>query len=172
MSLKERYASAVNSSNLSVKSETTYSDTDCLAAMGIAARHHPLGAALQRLFVDGKARECVDLMAKMARDHSFKIKAKLSPFQSQRLAEKVLAWYRHGVCTECGGTGKEIIIEPKPHLSEDNCRHCRGTGRRPFEPNFTLDVLDIAIWLKNEVSKHQALAGKAAMEAIAPSLDL
>jgi hypothetical protein len=172
MSIKERYASAVNSSNLSVKYETNFSDTDCLAAMGIAARRHPLGAALHRLFVDGKARECVDLMAKMARDHSFKIKARISPFQSQRLAEKVLAWYRHGVCTECGGTGKEIIIEPKPHLSEDDCQHCLGTGRRLFEPNFTAETLQVAIWLKGEVSKHQALAGRAAMQLISPSLDL
>lgn len=169
---KDRYASAVNSSNLSVKTETTYSDVDVLTAMGLAARHHPLGAALQRLFVDGKARECVDLMAKMARDHSFKIKARISPFQSQRLAEKVLAWYRHGVCTECGGTGKEIIIEPKPHLSDQDCRHCYGIGRRPFAPNFTAETLEVATWLRNEVSKHQALAGRAAMEAIAPSLDL
>ena len=192
MSIKERYASAVNSSNLSVKYETNFSDTDCLAAMGLAARHHPLGAALQRLFVDGKARECVDLMAKMARDHSqqlqpatqnprkggttaFNSRGKgrgLSPFQSQRLAEKVLAWYRHGVCTECGGTGKEIIIEPKPHLSEDDCRHCRGTGRRLFEPNFTAETLEVAVWLRNEVSKHQAMAGKAAMLAIGVSIDL
>ena len=172
MSLKERYASAVNSSNLSVKYETNFSDTDCLAAMGIAARHFPLGAALQRLFVDGKARECVDLMAKMARDHSFRIKARISPFQCQRLAEKVLAWYRHGVCTECGGTGKEVIIEPKPHLSDEDCRHCYGTGRRPFAPNFSAETLEVAMWLRNEVSKHQALAGKAAMLAIAPSFDL
>jgi hypothetical protein len=172
MNLKDRYASAVNSSNLSVKTETTYSDVDCLVAMGLAAKHHPLGAALQRLFVDGKARECVDLMAKMARDHSFKIKARISPFQSQRLAEKVLAWYRHGVCTECGGTGKEIIIEPKPHLSDQDCRHCYGTGRRPFAPNFSAETLAVAMWLRNEVSKHQALAGRAAMELISPSLDL
>ena len=59
MSLKERYASAVNSSNLSVKTETTYSDTDCLAAMGIAARHHPLGAALADMANTHQAGECV-----------------------------------------------------------------------------------------------------------------
>lgn len=172
MKFSDRYASAINTSNLKSEPRTTYSPSDCLAAMGLAARHHPLGAALQRLFVDGKARECVDLMAKMARDHSFKIKARISPFQSQRMAEKVLAWYRHGVCTECGGTGKEIILEPKPHLSENDCRHCYGVGRRPFAPNFTAETLEVAMWLRNEVSKHQALAGKAAMELIAPSLDL
>lgn len=172
MILRERYASAVNSSNLKSRVETTYSDTDVLGAFGLAAKHHPLGAALQRLFVDGKASECVDLMAKMARDHSFKIKARMSPFQSQRLAQKVLAWYRHGVCTECGGTGKEIIIEPRPHTSDEDCRHCYGVRRRPFAPNFTVETLEVAIWLKDEVSKHQAMAGKAAMMAIAPSLEL
>ena len=170
--IKERYASAVNSSNLCVKAETTYSDVDVLIAMGIAARYHPLGAALQRLFVDGKATECVDLMAKMARDHSFKVKSKLSPFQSQRLAREVLAWYRHGVCTDCGGTGKEIIIEPKPHLSDVDCGSCYGTGRRPFERSFSPDVLVIALWLKDEVAKHQAMAGREAMQLLAPSLDL
>lgn len=163
MIIKERYASAVNSSNLTSKTETTYSDWDVLTAHGLAAKYHPLGVALQRLFVDGKAAECVDLMAKMARYHSFRIKARLSPLQSQRLAQKVLAWYRHGVCEECGGTGKQIIIEPKPHLSEDDCEVCLGTGRRLFEVNFTAQTLEVACWLRDQVSKHQALAGKAAM---------
>lgn len=170
--IKERYASAVNSSNLSVKTETTYSDTDVLAAMGLSAKHFPLGAALQRLFVDGKATECVDLMARMARDHSFRVKARMTPFAAQKLAREVLAWYRHGVCTDCGGTGKEIIIEPKPHLSDIDCGSCYGMGRRPFERNFRPEVLVVALWLKDQVSKHQAMAASAAMTLIAPSLDL
>ena len=170
--IKERYASAVNSSNLCVKSETTYSDTDVLIAMGIAARYHPLGAALQRLFVDGKATECVDLMAKMARAQSHKVKSRLSPFQCQKLARKVLAWCRHGVCTDCGGTGKEVIIEPKPHLSDVDCDHCQGGGVRLFETNFSGETLGIAIWLRNEVSKHQHLAGKEAMRVIGANMDL
>ena len=172
MKIANRYASAINASNLKSDPKTTYSPTDVLGAYGLAARHHPLGVALQRLFVDGKAGDCVDLMAKMARDYSFRIKARLSPFQSQRIAQKVLAWYRHGVCEECGGTGKEVILEPKPHLSDEDCRHCYGVGRRPFAPNFTAETLEVAIWLKDEVSMHQALAGKAAMMAIAPSLEL
>lgn len=169
MSLRERYASAVNSSNLTSKTETTYSDTDCLIAVGLASRHFPLGAALNRLMVDGKPRDSIDIMAKMARDHSFKIKARLSQFQSQRMAEKVLAWYRHGVCTECGGTGKEVILEPKPHLSDQDCQHCRGTGRRLFEENFSAETVAVACWLRDRVSQHQALADRTANEFIRPS---
>ncbi len=170
--IKERYASAVNSSNLSVKTETTYSDTDLLTAMGLASRYFPLGAALQRLFVDGKATECVQIMAEMARKHAFRVNVRLTTVEAQVMAQKVLAWYRHGVCTACGGVGKGIIIEPKPHLSEDDCRSCRGTGKRPFEPNFSVDVLDVAIWLRDQVAKHQAQAGREAMQMIAPTLDL
>ena len=172
MILKERYASAVNSSNLSVKSETTYSDTDCLTGMGIAARVVPLGVALQRLFVEGRANQCVQIMANMAIIQSAKIRSRITPAQAFEISKKVLAWYRFGTCSECGGTGKEVIIEPKPHLSDEDCHNCRGTGRRPFEEGFKSRELEIAVWLSAEVSREQAAAGREAMRVIAPSLDL
>lgn len=172
MKVLNRYSSAINSSNLKSEERTTWSDSDVLAAMGLAARQHPLGAALQRLFVDGKPQIVVDMLTLMARDRSYKIKERLSEVQARQMAEKVLAWYRHGVCTDCGGTGKEVILEPKPHLSEDDCHACHGTGRRPFEQSFNHEERVIALWLKDEIARHQSMAGAAAMRAIAPMLDL
>lgn len=172
MEVINRYSSAINSSNLKSEERTTWSDSDVLAAMGLAARQHPLGAALQRLFVDGKPQVVVDMLTLMARDRSYRVKERLTEMQARQISEKVLAWYRHGVCTDCGGTGKEVVLEPKPHLSDEDCPSCHGTGRRLFEPSFTPDQRAIAVWLKNEIEKHQAMAGAAAMRLIAPMLDL
>jgi hypothetical protein len=168
----DRYTSAINTSNLKSDPRTTYSPSDVLGAMGLASKHYPLGAALQRLFVDGMVTQCVEILAGMARTKSFKLRVKLRPTQYQQIAEKTLAWYRHGTCTECGGTGKEVVMEPRPHLSENDCPNCSGTGRRPFEPNFCKETLEIALWLKNEIERQQAMAGRAAMVAIAPMLEL
>lgn len=172
MKILDRYSSAINSSNLKSRAETTWSDTDCLAAMGIAGRQHPLGAALQRLFVDGKVSQCVSLLAEMARIRSHKIEQRMSDAAAGVVAQKVLAWYRHGVCQDCSGTGKMVMLEPKPHLSEDDCPSCYGTGRRPFESGFSAAEIDIALWLQAEINRQQARAGQAAMQAIAPMLDL
>lgn len=171
--IAERYASSVNSSCLTVDERTTWSDTDCLGAMGLAAKEFPLGAALQRLFVDGKPDECRSLMAAMAFDRGIRTKgAALTRTEAQVMAEKVLGWFRFGTCQECGGTGKEIVLEPKPHLSEFDCQECHGTGKRPFARDFATAQLDVACWLRDQVQKHQAMAGAAAMRKIADQFDL
>jgi len=173
MKVLNRYSSAINSSNLKSEWRTTWSDSDVIAAMGIASKQHPLGAALMRLFVDGKPNVAVGIMANMAWDKSDKKKrAGISYLEAQLLATKVLAWYRYGTCTDCGGTGKQLVMEPKPHLGEDDCASCHGTGRRPFDASFSSDTLELARWLRDEVGKHQALGGIAAMRAIAPMLDM
>lgn len=166
MKITERYATAINATNLASAPNTTYSQSDVIAAHGFAARRFPLGVALQRFFVDGKARECIQLMADMARDRSHKVRTRLTPVQSTKVAQKVLAWYRHGVCDECGGVGKQIIIEPRPHLSDVDCQSCNGSGKRPFNKSFNSDTLEVAEWLRNEVQKHQSIASKAATYAI------
>lgn len=170
--ITERYASSINSSNLKSRPETTYSDTDTLGAFGIAAKYVPLGVALQRLFVDGKAHDAIETMATMVQNKSHRIKDRLSYSQAIDLSKKVLAWYRYGTCTECGGTGKEVIFEPKPHLSDEDCPTCRGTGKRPFEPSFTHDTRDLALWLKGEVEREQAWAGREAMRVIGATFNL
>jgi hypothetical protein len=173
LNIAKRYATSVNSSCLTVDARTTFSDTDCLGAMGLAAREFPLGAALQRLFVDGKAKECASVMAAMAFDRGNRIKgAAMSQAEAQVMAEKVLGWFRFGTCQSCGGTGKEIVIEPKPHLSEFDCQDCHGTGKQLFDRNFRAQQLDVARWLRDQVQKHQAMAGAAAMRKIADQFDL
>ena len=172
MAVIDRYSTAINSSNLKSRPETTWSDSDVLGAMGIAGKRHPLGAALLRLFVDGKVSECAALMAEMVRVRSHKTKGQaLTHAEARLLAHRVLAWYRFGTCSDCSGTGKEVIFEPKPHLSEEDCLSCHGTGRRLFEVNFSVKEMTLACWLLDEVAKQQAIAGNAAMHAIAPMLD-
>ena len=136
MRITQRYASAVNSSNLKSKPETTYSDTDVLGAHGIASRYVPLGVALQRLFVGGKPRECVSVMTAMVTARAAAYRHKIAPTTATEISQKVLAWYRFGTCTDCGGTCKEVKFEPKPHLSDEDCQACHGTGKRPFDNAF------------------------------------
>ena len=171
-SLKQRYAIAINASSLKHDPDSTYSNVDVLGAYGLAGKYHPLGVALQRLFVGGKTTECLTVMTSMVLDRSYKVKERMNEGQALDLSKRVLAWYRYGTCTECGGTGKEVIFEPKPHLSDEDCPTCKGSGKRPFEPSFTNDIRDIALWLKGEVERNQAVAGRAAMTLIAPMLDL
>lgn len=171
MRITERYASAVHATSLKSDPETYMSDTDVLGAMGLAARYEPLGVALARLLSGGGAASAIDTMAEdvYVRSHSVK-GCRLSRVQARELAQAVLAWYRHGTCQPCGGTGfKRIANTP---VNGDECNHCGGTGKIPFDRQFSADVLPLAQWLSSEIDRSQAAAAHAAMVALAPKLDL
>lgn len=170
--ITERYASAANSSNLASAERTTWSDSDVIGAAGLAAKHHELGVALMRLFSGGKAGAAIEVLTTMA----FKRAREwdIAPFprvRAQDVSVAVLGWYRHGTCKACGGTGKELIPNT-PHLSDVDCPSCHGSGRIAFDSQFSTQDLRIAQWLSGEIERSQAAAGRAAMTAIAPMLDL
>lgn len=170
MRILERYSQAVNSDDLSVDERTVFSDTDVLGAAGLAGRHNRLGIALTRLFADGKAEAVLEEMSELAFKRSRTLRIKLSGVQAMDLARAVLGWYRFGVCQPCGGTGYQTI--PGTPVQGDECTHCKGTGKLPFDRQFPQDVLELARWLSAEIDRAQAAAGSDAMKALAPRLDL
>lgn len=170
MKLLERYSTAVHSDNLAVDPRSTWSDTDVLGAAGLAARHEGLGIALTRLFAGGKPQDVIQIMAEMTFKRARTLRVKASQVQALDLATAVLSWYQHGTCQPCGGTGYQRIAGT-PKLG-DQCNHCGGAGRIPFDAQFRGDSLPLARWLSVEIDRAQAAAGQAAMAILAPRLEL
>lgn len=170
MRVIERYASAVHATSLKSDPATYLSNTDVLGAMSIASRYEPLGVALARLMFAGGTYRSIATMTQMVVNRGYKIKNRVTKLQARELSIAVLAWYRFGACQPCGGTGfKRIAGTP---VNGDECNHCGGTGKLPFERQFAADVLPLAQWLSSEIDRNQAAAGYAAMVALAPKLDL
>lgn len=173
----DRYAGAVHSRDLSSKEKTTYSDSDVLGAAGLAAKRSPLAISLARLFSGDNraAAELVRIMARMLVGKAYRMGATLGEVEAADLARAVLAWHRDGRCKVCGGHGYELT--PADHggrrtVTERACRACRGTGKIPFEAQFTRERRDLAKWLLTEIEREQAIAGQEAMKSLAPKLDL
>jgi hypothetical protein len=170
MKITERYSSAVNSGDLSVNPDTRWSDTDVLAATGLAGRYEPLGVALTRLFADGKPEQTVAILTEMAFKRARTLRVKVSLAQAGDLSKAVLGWYRHGICQPCGGTGYLVI--PGTPIQGDQCPHCHGTGRLDFDRQFHHETRELARWLSGEIDRAQVAAGRAAMAMLAPRLEL
>lgn len=170
MRIIERYSAAVHSDNLAVDERTVMSDTDVLGAAGLAARSEPLGVALTRFFAGGKAGPVVEELTILVFKRARTVGVKLSQVQAVDLSTAVLGWYRHGTCQPCGGTGYQLI--PGTPSLGDECTHCHGTGRLPFDRQFHEGTRDLARWLSGEIDRSQTAAGRAAMTLIAPKLDL
>lgn len=168
--LLERYSQAVNSDNLTVDERTTWADTDVLGAAGLASVYNPLGIALTRLFAGGKTAEVVAILSDMAFKRARTLNVKLGRVEAEDLSKAVLGWYRHGNCQPCGGTGFTVIKDTP--IQGDECHHCHGTGRLPFDSLFAANRLELARWLSSEIDRSQAAAGSVAMALLAPRLDL
>ena len=177
----DRYASAIYSDNLISRPDTTHSDTDVLGAAGIAGKATlasgrpgaPLAMALTRLFSgDNRAgAQIVEILAQMLWRRAPSDGTKLLRTQSVDIARAVLAWHRDGVCKPCGGHGYHVIPGTLT-IGDEQCRRCHGTGKRPFESQFTPALQPTARWLLAEIERESAKAGPAAMAALAPRLDL
>lgn len=169
MKILDRYNTAIHATSLKSEAPTTWSDADVLGAAGLAARHEPLGIALARMLAGGAQTDVVAILTTEAYERGFRIKHRVTMVQAGDMAKAVLAWYRHGTCQPCGGTGFKRIKDT-PSLG-DECSHCNGTGRIPFERQFRHEDRDLARWLHDQISRTQARAGQLAMQKIAPLLD-
>jgi hypothetical protein len=193
--IKTRYAAAVNSGNLTVKSaknatdeaETVIGDPEVLGAYGLAdrdlVRGHdsqdrkftpaPLAVPLERLFAgdDKAAHEIVRIMADMVFVRARKLDIKLSATQAQDMARATLAWYRNGACKPCGGRGFPLI-QDTPVQSKHACEHCDGVGKIPFEKQFRFEWKPLARWLKEGIELECGRAGPRAMRTLAGRMDL
>lgn len=173
MNIRDRYATAVHSSNLKSEAKTFQSDSDVIGAYGLAGKRSPLATALERLFTgDNRAsREIVAIMAEMSWGKAKSLKVKQTRVQSEDMARMVLAWHRDGTCKPCGGHGYDIVPGTLT-IGNMECKHCRGTRKIPFEKQFKPEHRILARWLLVHIEKEQSVAGPAAMRALAPMLEL
>lgn len=171
--LDERYATAVNSSNLNIDARTAISDTDVLSAFGIAARTEPLAVALKRLFAgdDRAVHDVVRELTAVAWYGARALRVRLDRIEAFDMARACVAWQRNGTCRECGGHGFELIAGTRTH-SERRCPPCRGSGKLPFEKNFPRRQRELAAYLVAEMQREMGRAGPEAMKILATRLEL
>lgn len=183
MKINDRYASAVSSSNLKSKPETTYSDPDVLSAFAIADRRlssgqdryskHPLAVPLQRLFTgDNTASvEIVCILANLIQGQTRELRLSMTRSQRIDMARAVVGWFRHPSCLECGGHGFKPIPDA-PALSTQRCHPCDATGRVLLENHYRAKYRELVRWLVAKMEEEANMAGPAAMKALAPMLSL
>lgn len=179
MSFDDRYSSAVRSSNLRSKADTTNSDSDVLGAAGLAGKKAPLAMALLRLFMGDNhaAREIVAILAGMADGKAYRLGIEITRVECADMSRAVLAWCRDGTCKACGGHGFKLqgdaeIGQGRAVLSEHHCPACRGERKVPFDRQFSLERLELARWLRAEIEREAAKAGQEAMRKLAPRVEL
>ena len=137
----ERYASAINSSNLRVDTRdgAPIGDVDlCTAAAWAPAR---LGSALLRLVseygrpirLQGMSRtDAILLMGKLKslREVQIQLAIKLKDWGHDQPVDAslaIIAWWLHKVCRKCDGRGYEVV-QGTGRLSAKQCQSCHGTG--------------------------------------------
>lgn len=186
--INDRYASAVNSSNLKSRFETTHSDTDVLGAFGIADRRlttgegpngevnfskHPLAVPLERLFTgdNAAAKEIMRILAEIIRGKAPALRSPVTETQAADMARVVLGWFQRPACRVCGGHGFKLIKNTKT-LGDSRCRPCAGSGKVRLELAFRVEQRELVSWAIAQMERESAMAGPAAMKALASSFDL
>jgi hypothetical protein len=144
-----------------------------VGAVAFAGLKAPLACALLRLFVgDNKAaKDIVQLLANMAVGKAYRLRREIGRVEAEDMARAVLAWHRDGTCHVCDGIGV-MKMEGVPVLSGHKCAACHGTGKRPFEQDFSSKRIELAKWLVAEVQREQAIAGPLAMNYLARHVEL
>jgi len=181
MRLTDRYASAINSGNLKSHPDTRQSDTDVLAAFGMAARGNsatgrqgvPLAVALARLFSGDNraATTIVGILTELTWSKAIKMRVKIRRTQAQDMARAVLAWHRDGTCRPCSGHGY-AVIGGTTVLGDAECPACHGSGKRRFEREFSIATEELARWLLAEIERESGKAAPAAMMMLADRIDM
>jgi hypothetical protein len=180
--IKDRYASAVRSSNLRSAAKTRMSDSDVLGAYGIADRRlssgqdhftkHPLAVPLERLFLgdDRAAGEVIRILAELIRKKAPSMRVHITKVQAEDMARAALGWFRKPTCRVCGGHGFKLINGTKT-LGDSKCTPCKGSGQVQFEQLFRLEQRDLVRWIMARMDLEAGMAAPAAMKAIASQME-
>lgn len=172
MGTVEKYSRGVNASNL--KADELHIEVDGLAAMAWATRHDPqkerpkLGAMLFRVKYAHDTAAYPGLMelwteaVKADRQWPQHIPAR-------KVAEKSFGYWLNDICPACTGKGY-ITLTGAPVLSDECCKICDGTGRKPLicEENWRNPILDMVALL----DRHAYNAAADAMKYLAKEMDL
>lgn len=165
MNMQERYEIARNSSNLKSLERTTFSDSDVLAAAGMAAQQNEDALLLWSVAFQGHSAEKHKLVAKLAEKlekHMDRFRLAGNPVL---IAMECVAWTLHGTCQPCEGRGYKHIPDT-PSLSDELCDHCKGTGK------VELPHTEAHTWLHNYIDILTAVAGGHIMAKLAGEMEL
>lgn len=189
--LTARYATAVHARSLKPDPLSVSSDLDVLGAYGLAGRQleegyvrtgegagydikpAPLAVPLERFFSGDRkaAHSIIAELARMAVEHSWRLRVKLGQASAHDMACACLAWHTDGRCRKCGGHGYDKIPGTTT-VGTHECGTCRGAGKIPFEPQFPEKWVLIARFLVVEMERASGISGQRAMSALAKRLDL
>lgn len=181
--IRDRYASAVSTSNLKSDPKTVYSASDILGAYGLADRRltngedhhskHPLAVPLERLFTgdNGAAREIVRILSGIIRGKAVAMRLDLTRTQTSDMARAILGWFRHPACQKCAGHGFKLIPGTVT-IGNLRCHACDATGRVPLEALYRPEWRELVRWTISKMELEAGLAAPAAMKLIAPKLSL
>jgi hypothetical protein len=168
------YARAVSSKNLASKPETTFSDSDVLAAAGIASRAgSALGVALMRMLLGGDNRAAAGLariLVSKTIGKAYRLGVEITHQQAQAMASAVVEWHKDSACKVCGGHGV-LVIPGTRSLGDEICGACGGSGRVAFAPGIATEHRQLAAWLSSEMDRELAFAGPATMRALSDLMD-
>lgn len=180
MSFSDRYAEATTSKNLKSDPRTSMSDADVIGAAGLTGKKRRLDMALYRLFVGGddtSQSNCIRILQMMLISKAWEAdQVIINRTEAEDLAKAALAWFRFGTCKTCGGHGYMVlpgqeIGDGRAVLSDSPCPACKGTGKVPYESQFTEQRVELMRWLAVKIEVAEKSAGSAAMKALGARMD-
>ena len=159
---RDRYASAVHTSDLTPRARSVLAPLDLLGAAGMAGQRQPLGMLLQRLRAEPSAaaqRVAAAALAERLREAVRRRQVRRDGAASECVAADALAWWLDPTCRCCGGVQ---FVARDARLTAKVCRPCAGTGRRPLESSapdaaaWVVDAIDQHVW-RSEAAHRRAL---------------
>ena len=161
-SCRDRYASAVSTSDLTPRAASSLAPLDVLGAAGLAARRQPLGMLLQRLRADPTpVAQAVAgaALAERLREAVRKRQVRRDGVDSEVVAADALAWWLDPTCLSCGGVRYQAR---NGRLTGRDCQGCEGTGRRGLASSAPA----AAAWVVDAISQQVAQSEAAHRRAL------
>lgn len=165
MDIQERYETARNSSNLKSLERTSFSDSDILAASGMAGQKNSDAMLLWQVAFQDKTSaklKLVEMLSERLMRQMLKHRWTGNP---RTVAMECVAWMLHGTCQPCGGLGYKVI-PGTPSLSDELCGHCHGTGKVALPETYA------HAWLSSYMQILTAVAGGQVMDKLAGDMNL
>jgi cytochrome c5 len=162
LSCRDRYASAVSSSDLTPRARSTLAPLDVLAAAGLAAQRQPLGMLLQRLRADATPTAKALAVAALAERLRAAVRRRLvrrDGADSAAVAADALAWWLDPTCLTCGGVR---FAARDGRLTGRACSACHGSGQRALVSK----AQDAAEWVVDTISQQVAMSETAHRRAL------
>lgn len=167
MKIAQKYSHAVGSSNL--KCDAYHHDTDTLAAVALGGGD--LGSLLFRVKYSNDATSFHSLLSKfiVVVEKKASIRKWGGEIKVLDVATAALKHWLNDICGVCDGRGYPSIFGT-PMLSDIECGHCHGTGKRAIIASVReIDYVRDMIETLEEIERH---AGSQAIKKLADDFKL